>query len=65
MILNYLFIGFIFVFLLDVICLHLKDHKAFKNVPEWGWKERIALILFWPLGIIVFIWGFVNERFGK
>ena len=40
MILNYLFIGFIFVFLLDVICLHLKDHKAFKNVPEWGWKER-------------------------
>ena len=65
MILNYLFIGFIFVFLLDVICLHLKDHKAFKNVPEWGWKERIICVLIWPLTSLLFFGSPLKSIFKK
>ena len=62
-ILNYIFIGFAFTFTIDYIADKYSDHSAFKDVPDWGWGSRIKLILFWPLGIAVFIYTFLKERF--
>ena len=62
-VLNYIFIGFAFTFLLDYISDKYADHPAFKDVPDWGWGSRIMLILFWPLGIIVFVYTFLKSYF--
>ena len=62
-ILNYIFIGFAFTFVLDYLSDKFADHPSFKDVPEWGWGARIILILFWPLGTALFIYTFIKERF--
>ena len=63
MILNYFFIGFVCTFLLDYMSNKFKNHPSWKDVPEWNWKERITFILFWPLGISLFIYTFIKEKF--
>ena len=63
MVVNYLMIGCIFIFLIDVICTLLRDHKAFKDVPEWGWKERIACILLWPIALVIFFKAYFKSIF--
>ena len=60
-ILNYIFIGFVFTFLIDYISDKFKNHPAFQGVPEWTWGARIALTLFWPLGVIIFIYTFLKS----
>ena len=62
-ILNYIFIGFAFTFLLDYISDNYADHPTFKAVPDWGWGARIMLILFWPLGAAIFIYFFLKSYF--
>ena len=62
-VLNYIFIGFAFTFILDYLSDKFVDHPSFKDVPEWGWGARIMLILFWPLGTALFIYTFIKERF--
>lgn len=62
-VLNYIFIGFAFTFLIDFIADKYADHPSFKDVPDWGWGARIALILFWPFGAAIFIYTFIKERF--
>ena len=62
-VLNYIFIGFAFTFLLDYISDKYADHPAFKDVPDWGWGARIALILFWPIGATIFTYVFLREYF--
>tara|TARA_R110000772_G_scaffold65828_1_gene146936 strand:+ start:439 stop:639 length:201 start_codon:yes stop_codon:yes gene_type:complete len=62
--LNYIFIGFICTFLLDYASEKFADHDAFQNVPDWNWGARIAFALFWPLGLILFIYTFIKEYFG-
>ena len=64
-IINYLFIGVVFSFLLDYLVYKNQNHKSFKNIPNWTWKERILLILIWPLGLANFIYGFIKEYFRK
>ena len=61
MILNYIFIGFAFTFLLDYLSDKFKNHPASQGVPEWTWGARIALTLFWPLGVIIFIYTFLKS----
>ena len=61
--LNYLFIGFAFTFLLDYLSDKYKNHPAFQGVPEWTWGARMALVLFWPLGITIFIYTFLKSYF--
>ena len=63
MVLNYIFIGFAFTFLLDYISDKYADNPAFKNVPDWDWGARIALILFWPFGVAIFIYFFLKSYF--
>ena len=62
-VLNYIFIGFTFTFLLDYISDKYADHPAFKDVPDWGWGARIMFILFWPLGAAIFIYNFLKSYF--
>ena len=62
-ILNYIFIGFALTFLLDYISDKYADPPAFKDVPDWGWGARIMLILFWPLGAVIFIYTFLKSYF--
>ena len=62
MILNYIFIGFVCTFIIDYICYKFKDHKSFKNVPEWSWTARISFALLWPLGILFTIYQLFNTR---
>ena len=60
MILNYFFIGFIVAFLLDYVSFKLNhlDH-----IKIWTWKERILLVFFWPIFLIVFIFNFIKTYF--
>jgi len=62
-VLNYIFIGFAFSFILDYLSDKYADHQSFQNVPEWGWGARIMFILFWPLGATIFIYIFLKEYF--
>ena len=62
-ILNYLFIGFALTFLIDGLCFYYKEHKAFKNVPEWDWVARTFFAVFWPLGIGLFVYVYIKENF--
>ena len=63
MILNYIFIGFVITFLLDYMSEKYKHHPAWVNVPEWGWSARIMFALFWPIGVILFIYTFIKSYF--
>ena len=68
---NYLLIGFIFTFLVDVI-MGSKGiqnppsvKKAMKKGAMWGNRERIFCILIWPITISIFLWSFFKEYFKK
>ena len=62
-IINYLFIGCIGAFLLDYFSHKYQDHPSWQNVPSWDWGARIMFVLAWPLGVIIFIYTFIKERF--
>ena len=67
-ILNYLFIGAGFTFLIDLL-LGMKRIQNQPNVKhvlkDWGLKERIVCILIWPLAAIVFMISFFKTYFKK
>ena len=61
-ILNYFFIGAVFTFLLDLVLTKLKNHPLMKEIlKKWGWNERIACVLVWPLGISIFLYAFIKS----
>ena len=63
-ILNYFFIGVAFTFVLDLILTKLQSNPLMEGIiKNWGWKERIACILIWPLSLIVFIYSFIKSYF--
>ena len=61
---NYLFIGIIFSFLIDLIIEKFRNHYKIINLG-WGWIERIFCVLLWPIGIIVVSIAFFKEYFKK
>ena len=63
-IINYFFIGFTFAFIIDFLLNieSVKTHPKMKD-KSWGWRERTACILIWPIGLLVFIIAFIKERF--
>ena len=66
MVLNYFFIGFVFIFLLDLILIRLHKNPIMKEVVKrWGWKERVACVLVWPIAALVFSLSFVISYFKK
>ena len=61
-ILNYFFIGIVFIFLIEVLLDKLKNHTLIKNM-SWGWNERIVCILFWPIAFFTFSISFLKSYF--
>ena len=56
-------VGFSCALVLDLLSYIFKDHKAWKDVPQWDWKARILLAIVWPLGILIFLYSFCNKYF--
>tara|TARA_R110000782_G_scaffold217132_1_gene304642 strand:+ start:294 stop:503 length:210 start_codon:yes stop_codon:yes gene_type:complete len=64
MFLNYIFIGFIFTFILDLILYKLKDNITVKELgleESWGDFQRIVCILIWPISLTVFLLSFIKS----
>ena len=60
---TYIVIGICIAFLCDLL-LNNVNLKAIKNIKKtWGIKERIILILIWPVIILVFLYNFFKEFF--
>ena len=56
---TYIVIGICIAFLCDLL-LNNVNLKAIKNIKKtWGIKERIILILIWP--VIIFIYLLIRE----
>ena len=51
----YLLIGLVLALGLDIASGVYKNHPSWVNVPEWNWGARTVFILFWPLGVGLFI----------
>ena len=65
-ILNYFFMGFVFTFGIDLLMgvTKIKNHPKMKG-HTWGWNERLACIIVWPLAFIVFSVAFLKQFFSK
>ena len=65
-ILNYIFIGFIFTFFIDWL-LSLNSVRNHPNVKDlsWGNTERIICIIIWPLSALIFLIAFIKPLFRK
>ena len=63
-ILNYLFIGTAFTFVMDLL-LSMESVRKHTDVAdkEWGMKQRILCILIWPLAALVFAFNFIKQLF--
>ena len=61
-ILNYFFIGVVFIFLIELLRDNVKNHPQLKNA-NWGWGERILCILIWPIALIRFSISFIKTYF--
>ena len=53
---TYLFIGAVISSLFAGILNHMEDVEQFNN------RERLAVILMWPVAVATFIVGFIKER---
>ena len=63
-IINYFFIGALFTFVLDLILTKLNKHPLMKEIIEkWGWKERVACVIIWPIAFITFSFSFIKTYF--
>ena len=61
-ILNYLFIGFVFTFIVDLILHKMSYHPLLIEIG-WDHKERVLCVLLWPLCFLVFIIAFLKSYF--
>ena len=66
-ILNYLFIGFGFTFIVDLLLGmdSIKNHPKMQDTPIWDMKLRLFCILVWPLSVLIFTLAFIKSFFIK
>jgi TRAP-type C4-dicarboxylate transport system permease large subunit len=64
MIATYLMIGVIFIILVDWATTYA-DKRGLPVPPNANFNDamRIFTIIFWPIGLIFFIKGYIQERF--
>ena len=63
-IINYIIVGVIFTFVLDLILHRLRNNDTMVPVIEkWDNMARIACIIVWPIALTVFIYSFAKEFF--
>ena len=65
MILNYLFLGVIFMFLIEYSSTTKKFKKHLSTPIKFGLWERVIGILFWPICLGVFIYYFLTNLLNK
>jgi uncharacterized integral membrane protein len=56
-ILNYIFIGLIFVILIEILYSQNKDK------PSLNWVERSLIAIFWPVSLVIFLIAFIYGFF--
>jgi hypothetical protein len=65
-ILTYLLIGTLYTFLIELLADHLaKEYKLYDLKNELTLMVRVMSILIWPIGMIVFLNGYIKTRFKK
>ena len=64
MVLNYIFIGFIFIFVMDILMGKLKKKDLLSSEIDWGWIQRLICVAVWPLALLWFCIVFCKEFFG-
>ena len=67
-ILNYLFIGTAFTFVIDLILglKIVKNHPLMRPfLKTWGWGERIACIAIWPIAMLTFLGSLLKSFFRR
>jgi len=61
---NYLFIGIIFTFIIDLFLNMSQNNPTVKNISEdWHNEQRIACVILWPIGVLWFIVSFIKHIF--
>ena len=66
MVLNYLFIGAVFTLIIDcIISWKIEDPRIISILSNWNNNTRIACILIWPLGMLVFLISFIKTILKK
>jgi hypothetical protein len=60
---NYLFIGFVFTLLMDILMGILKNKKLLPEKVEWDWNNRVLCIIVWPLAGAWFFIAFFKAYF--
>jgi hypothetical protein len=54
-ILNYIFFGVLYTFLLDISMDKWSNHpKMAKAMVGWGFRERLFCAAVWPLAVLIF-----------
>ena len=64
MVLNYVCVGFIFIFIMDILMGKLKDREYLSLEIDWGWFQRLICVAIWPLALLWFCIIFCKEFFG-
>tara|TARA_R110002012_G_scaffold65997_2_gene172810 strand:+ start:78 stop:281 length:204 start_codon:yes stop_codon:yes gene_type:complete len=61
-IINYLFIGVVFTFLVDLFFNIAQNNPKVKEASEdWDTEQRIACALLWPIGVIWFLIALIKN----
>ena len=63
MILNYIFVGFIFIFIMDILMSKLKNNGYLTHDMNFDWGQRLIAVIVWPLMLIWFCVAFCKEFF--
>ena len=64
-ILNYFFIGFMFVFVMDLWANKLKNMNLLSKTINWNLTEKLLAIIIWPIAALWFFIAFIRTIFKK
>jgi len=66
---NYIFIGLIFTFMIELIVgsKNTQNYPAMKKTinEHWHLGSRIACVFIWPIGILIFLTSFIKTIIKK
>tara|TARA_B100000768_G_C11029174_1_gene269352 strand:- start:352 stop:555 length:204 start_codon:yes stop_codon:yes gene_type:complete len=65
MILNYIFVGFAFIFIMDIVMTKLKEKNYLTPNVDWGWGQRLIAVVIWPIALFWFCISFCKQFFKK
>ena len=64
-VLNYILIGFVFIFIVDMSTEYIRKRGVTKPpaTDEWNWGSRLFTVLIWPVGLFFFLKGYIRQRY--